>query len=437
MTLRAALLAFTILAGSAEAGSVLMISLDGLRPTDVIEAKKRGLDLPVLTAFLKDSAYATGVKNVLPTVTYPDHTTLITGVWPDKHGVANNEVFDPTGKNMQGWYWYAEDIKVPTLWDVVHAKGGVVASFSWPVSVGTASIDYNVPEYWRAQNMEDLKLLKALATPGLVDRVANETKVPLAAAFSEEPSGDAARTAFAAQMITDVKPRFMTVHLASLDHYQHVYGPGTAKSKEALEALDADVGKLVAAAKAADPGVIIAIVSDHGFAAVDKPMYLSQAFADAGLIQLDDKGKMKSWDAWVWNAGGSAAVVLKDPNDEALKAKVVALLTKLAADPNSGVARFIDAKGIAARGGSPEASFWVDFRIGYSGSGSFTISKTWTLKGTHGYFPDNKEMRATFMIAGPGIKPKNLGEIDMRDIAPTLAKILDVSLDKADGKPLF
>jgi len=111
--------------------------------------------------------------------------------------------------------------------------------------------------------------------------------------------------------------------------------------------------------------------------------------------------------------------------------------TQLAADPASGVARFIDKKGITERGGAANASFWVDFKIGYSGSSSFTISKTFTLKGTHGYFPDNKEMRATFMIAGPGIKAKKLGEIDMRDIAPTLAKILEVPLPKADGKPLF
>ncbi len=129
--------------------------------------------------------------------------------------------------------------------------------------------------------------------------------------------------------------------------------------------------------------------------------------------------------------------MLKNPNDEAVKARVAALLTKLAADPKSGVARFIDKQGIEGRGGSPKASFWVDYQIGFSGDGSFTISKTFTLKGTHGYFPDNKEMRATFMIAGPGIKPKKLGEIDMRDIAPTLAKILDVKLEKADGKPLF
>ena len=439
MSLRPALFAlpFVLLSATASAEPVLMISLDGLRPADVIEAKKKGLNLPNLTAFLQQSAYATGVRNVLPTVTYPDHTTLITGVWPDKHGIGNNEVFDPTGQNFEGWYWYAEDIKVPTLWDVVHDKKGVVGAVGWPVSVGALAIDYNVPEYWRAQNAEDLKIVRAVATPGLINRLEKETKLPLGALFGEDPVHDVARTAYAIQIIADAKPELMTVHLVSLDHYQHEYGPDTEKSKQALEGLDADVGKLIAAAKAADPSVTIAIVSDHGFAPVHAGVYLNQAFAEAGLIKLDEHGKLKSWDAFPWNAGGSAAVVLANPNDEAVKAKVAALLTKLAADPNSGVARWIDKKGIEARGGAVKASFWVDFKIGYSGDSSFTISKTFTLKGTHGYFPDNKEMRATFMIAGPGIKPKKLGDIDMRDIAPTLAKILDVKLEKADGKPLF
>jgi predicted AlkP superfamily pyrophosphatase or phosphodiesterase len=59
------------------------------------------------------------------------------------------------------------------------------------------------------------------------------------------------------------------------------------------------------------------------------------------------------------------------------------------------------------------------------------------VKGTHGYFPEHPEMRATFILSGPGIAKKSLGEIDMRDIAPTLAKILKVSLPGADGKPLL
>ena len=60
------------------------------------------------------------------------------------------------------------------------------------------------------------------------------------------------------------------------------------------------------------------------------------------------------------------------------------------------------------------------------------------VKGTHGYFPTHPEMRATFILSGPSIaKRGSLGEVDMRDIAPTLAKVMKVSLPQADGKPLF
>ena len=64
------------------------------------------------------------------------NTTLITGVWPAVHGITNNTTFDPLGKNFEGWYWYAGDIKVPTLWDAVHAAHRPVASMSWPAGIG-------------------------------------------------------------------------------------------------------------------------------------------------------------------------------------------------------------------------------------------------------------------------------------------------------------
>ena len=64
---------------------------------------------------MKSGAYAEGVRGVvLPTVTYPSHTTLITGVWPSKHGIWNNVAFDPFGINPEGRYWYTQDIRVQT-----------------------------------------------------------------------------------------------------------------------------------------------------------------------------------------------------------------------------------------------------------------------------------------------------------------------------------
>jgi len=435
------LFAAAVAASPAFAAPVLMISIDGLRPLDVVDAPQRGLKVPALRAFMEDGAWAQGVRNVLPTVTYPDHTTLITGVWPNVHGISNNVMFDPLEKNMDGWYWYASDIKVPTLWDAVHANHQIVASIDWPVSVGTQSIDYDIPEYWRALNINDVKLLHALSTPGLPETLSKQVGMPLSSMFAETPASDVARAKFAAALIATEHPEFMTLHLVSLDATQHEDGPDTPQAHATLETIDGAVGDLVAAARKVEPDLVVAIVSDHGFAAVQHDVNLSTAFVKAGFITLDPKTqKPVAWTASVWDAGGSAAIVLKDPNDKPLHDKVAALLKKLAASPPNGIAQVIDKPDIDAAGGGVEASFWVDFKLGYEG-GTKLVSPLVTagsLKGMHGYFPTHPEMRATFMIDGPGIpKADALGEIDMRDIAPTLAKILGVALPTATGKPLW
>src|SRR5499427_9459004 len=148
--------------------TLVMISIDGLRPDYVTAADAHALKIPNLRRFLKDGAFADGVTGVIPTVTYPSHTTLITGVWPARHGILGNATFDPLRQNQGGWYWYAEDIKVPTLWQAATHAGHVVGSISWPVTAGAPGIAFNIPEYWRAQTAEDLKLLRLISTPGLV-----------------------------------------------------------------------------------------------------------------------------------------------------------------------------------------------------------------------------------------------------------------------------
>src|SRR4051812_42737559 len=73
--------------------AVLVISIDGLRSDAVLHAEEHGLKIPVLRSFLRDGAYAEAVNNAVPTYTYPNHTTLITGVWPSEHGIYNNTPF--------------------------------------------------------------------------------------------------------------------------------------------------------------------------------------------------------------------------------------------------------------------------------------------------------------------------------------------------------
>ncbi|HWM61068.1 MAG TPA: alkaline phosphatase family protein [Rhizomicrobium sp.] len=423
----------------AQAAPVLMISIDGLRPGDALEAGARGIKVPALRNLMADGVYASGVRNALPTVTYPNHTTLITGVWPAKHGIANNPTFDPLQKNMGGWYWYSQDIKVQTLWDAVHQTGGKVASLSWPVSVGAKSIDFNLPEYWRANLPEDLKLLSALSTPGIVPLLEKKTGLTLGQADGESVEVDVGRARFAGALIAAKHPQFTTVHLRGLDHIEHESGPGSSEAKAALETLDAAVGRLIVEARKAEPSLVVAIVSDHGFAPVEHAVNLIAPFVQAGLITLDTGNKVTAWQAEPWG-GASAAIVLAHPDDAALKAKVSALLNDLAAKPELGIAHVAEASEIAQLGGTPMASFWVDFKPGYMMGTNPAAPPVGpgTVKGTHGYFPIHPEMRATFILSGPSIARRgSLGEVDMRDIAPTLAKIMKVSLPGADGRPLL
>ena len=109
---------------------LLMISIDGLRPDYVTAADAHGAKIPNLRRFLTEGAFAQGVLGVIPTVTYPSHTTLITGVWPARHGILANVVFDPLRENQSGWYWYTEDIRVPTLWDAAARAGLSTARLS-------------------------------------------------------------------------------------------------------------------------------------------------------------------------------------------------------------------------------------------------------------------------------------------------------------------
>ncbi len=433
--------AAAVLPAAASAEPVLLISIDGLRPSDVIEAQQRGLKVPNLRRFLTEGSYATGVRGVLPTVTYPSHTTLITGASPARHGIVSNTTFDPLQINSGGWFWYASDIKLPTLWSAAAAAGLTVGNVHWPVSVGAKGVTWNLPQLWRSGNADDAKLLGALATPGLIPELERAAGEPYAAGIDESVEGDELRARFAVALIARHHPDFATVYLTGLDHQQHADGPGTPPAHAVLERIDAALGRLISAERKVHPDAVIAVVSDHGFAPISHETNLFRAFIDAGLITLGPDGKVKSWEAMAWPSGGSAAVVLARPADTALLSRVSALLTRLQADPANGIAAIALAPQIAEMRGNPQASFFIDLKPGF-GMGGFGdaaggLAVPSHIKGTHGYFPASAAMQSTFMMIGPRIpKGRSLGVIDMRSIAPTLAAIMHVRLSGAELAPL-
>jgi hypothetical protein len=452
--LQAAICLFILAAAPAVAQThqpVLMISVDGMRPDYVTDADAHRLRIPNLRRILAEGAHASGVNGVLPTVTYPSHTTLVTGVWPAEHGILNNGRFDPERKFSGAWYWYADAIKVPTLWSAAHTSGLHTASVSWPVTVDSADIDFDIPEYWRsagpgdANNPDDRFLMNSVSHPdGELAHIAARVKTPYMMGNDTTLAGDEVRTTYSLDILKQHRPEFMTIHLSSLDEEEHLHGPFSDEANADLEGIDVMIGRLVAQERANYPNAVIAIVSDHGFAPVEHAVNFAVPFIQAGLIQLG-KGSsgnpvVTSWQAEPWSAGCVTPIILHDPGDSVTRDKVKNMLDTLAANPTNGVESVLDHQQTIALGGFPDAAFLVTLKVGYCNgsalSGAMVTASA--QKGAHGYnIATTPAMRSSLFIFGQGIAHgKDLGLVDMRQIAPTLAQVLGVSLPSAKQEPL-
>ena len=440
LLVRPLFLLFAIAAGSpALAASVLMISVDGLKPEYVLEADAHGLKIPFLRGMLREGTYARGVTGVWPTVTYPSHTTLLTGLSPAEHGIYNNLEFDPKSTFANAWYWYAQQIRVPTLWQAAHEAGLSTASIGWPVSVGAAAVDFLIPEYWRVAHLTDVDpsdawLLAAVSRPeGLLQKMQARLG-PYMRGNDPSPPGDEIKTRYALDILRTQKPKFMTIHLSSLDEEQHGHGPFSPEANQDLEVIDGQLAQLFAASRANDPEAVAVVVSDHGFVQITHKVNLMQPFLRAGLVQSG------GWKAQPWSGSGMAAVMLHDPADSQVQAQVRELLQSLKADPNNGIAEVLEGDAIKKRGAFPDASFLVIMKLGYYALADATsplLSEVHGTQGSHGFSPEYPEMRAALFIAGTGIaRHRDLGVIDMRQVAPTVAQLLNVHLPSAAQAPL-
>jgi predicted AlkP superfamily pyrophosphatase or phosphodiesterase len=231
------------------------------------------------------------------------------------------------------------------------------------------------------------------------------------------------------------KPKFMTIHLSSLDEQQHGHGPFSPEANADLEVIDGQLAQLFAASRANDPKAIALVVSDHGFVRITHKVNLMQPFLSAGLVQSGG-----AWKAQPWSGSGMAAVMLHDPADSQLQGQVRDLLQSMQADPNNGIAEVLERDAIKQRGAFPDASFLVIMKLGYYALSDMTsplLSEVPGAQGSHGFSPEYPEMRAAFFMAGAGIAPhRDLGLIDMRRIAPTVAQQLGVRLSTGAQAPL-
>lgn len=430
--------------------SVLLISIDALKPEFVFESEKIGVNLPnIKKYFVENGTYASkGVKSVFPTFTYTCHHSIITGTYPVTHGVHTNKVFDPTGKHMDAWNWYvSEDAK--NLWECAKENGYISSSVGFPVSVGAKS-DYHIPEIWRDGSHLDSKLIDAVSRPqGMVREMEKEIG-RFAGGTDLTIEGDTIRQKAALWILDnkikkhlEEKPFFMSCYYAAYDETAHINGVYSKEAIEDLEKIDALVGELIEKAhEMTNNNVVVCVVSDHGTIDNKYDIKPNIIFAKNNLIEIDINGKLINWDVWCQRSGGTGQIRLRDKENQEIKSKVEAVLKELLEDENSGISEVITGEEAKeTRRGFPEADYVIISKPGYEVRedtlGEYLDSNT-AQKAQHGYCENLKDMRASFYIEGINIeKNRDIEELRLVDIAPTLAKIMGFEIPTCEGENIL
>ena len=428
---------------------LVVISLDALQTCDLELLKT----LPYGSQWLKDASIAKNVHEVYPTLTYPIHTTLITGVYPETHGITHNQkaslLPDEPDFSLMGsdWYWEKENIKVPTLADAVFADGRIVASVNWPVTGGEKR-GFNCPEIWPVKALceDPREVYKNSASENVYDRYYDK----YIAHYNWKNNDDLLTYGgeIAIDLIENEKPDLMLYHAVHLDHIRHVYGDMARETEDCLKTLDILVHRIFEAAKRAGTfdETNFVILGDHGQIDIDDVFYLNNALRDAGLIQVDENGTPVSYDAYAFSAGFSAQVHLRDPEDKELVERVGAVLNGLAkAFPQYIERVYTKQEATEEEHLTGKFSFVLEGTNGtildaQVNNGPYVQPKDTKWKkgygAMHGHHPD-KGPKPPFIAFGPDVKKGViLDGVSMLDLCPTMAKLAGVEMTGMVGKPL-
>lgn len=427
--------AILLIATSLQAATkkVIVISIDGLRGITLVSLSTRGLHTPNLNEFVQGGALADGLIGVYPTVTYPSHTTLVTGVSPGIHGILGNGMFDPERQLDGAWYWYARQIQRPTLYTIAKDKGLITGAVSWPVTID-ARIDYNFPEYREPDTDEGLLLYGGLCTQGLLAAY-EKANTPL----QLEHIDDEVRATMARYLITTYKPDLLFVHLIDMDHQQHLHGPDSPEAFKTLENIDRLIGTIRDAVKTSEPNgqVDYIVVSDHGFRPVEKRFNPNAVLTSLGLEGTKDHPE--NWRVSAFDNGGSFGLVAHDPNDKEAITIATQTFKQLATEGTWGIDKFYDATETRALEGYSNSFASVSMQSGFTLEGASTgawLADTKT-RGMHGYAPGPKELDASFLAFGPGIPHRHIPRSKLVDVAPTVANILNLPMPNVEGHDLL
>ena len=416
-------------------GSVVVISLDGFPASALADPL---VPVPTLRRLAASGAVAAGMTIVNPAVTWPNHTTMVTGVHPAKHGVLFNGMLVRGGPKdplrVEPWRDKREMVQGDTVYDLAHRAGMGTAQVDWVAIQNPGTITWAFPE----RPSVDGAVEKAMIAAGVVTKADVEgfPKLPIT-------RRDQIWTDAASFIITTHKPRLMLLHWLTLDSTHHRYGPGSLAASGAMAFLDAQVARILDAVKVAglESKTTFVIVSDHGFHTTKRLIRGNAVLRQAGL--LTGEAAALQADAYVVPEGGTAMVYVTDPqNRERLRPKLMEIFRATEGVDRVLVESEFAALGLPSPSRNPQMADLVlvakqDYAFGGGLDGEAVVAAAAGGAGHHGSLSSEPDMNAIFIASGYRVRPgARLGQIATVDIAPTIAALLGLKMGAVDGKAL-
>jgi predicted AlkP superfamily pyrophosphatase or phosphodiesterase len=362
-----------------------------------------------------------GMMPVNPSVTWPNHTSVVTGVRPSKHGVIYNglPVRSEGGipVRVEPWAEKAQLVQATTLYDVAHQAGLTTGEIDWVAIYNAPTITYSFAEVPKP----DAACVKEMVKAGIVTEAEITDFRKMNIVFRDE-----VWTRAAEHMIETHKPNLLLYHLLTTDSAQHQYGARSLGGNTALALADARVGRLVEAVRRAgiEDKTTFIVVSDHGFHTYNQTIRA----ADRLPAELQN-------DVFVVPEGGTAMVYIRSDKRQELAPKVRAAFEA----SKNGIESVIGPESYAELGYPDPAKSdrMADMVLAAAPGYSFSGKSASNTGGAHGYLNRVSDMQAILILSGAGIRSGvNLGKVPNLDVAPTAAVLLGLRLQDVEGKPL-
>lgn len=417
---------------------MILISLDAVGAKDIPYLKT----LPNFGKLWERAAKCEHVQSVYPSVTYPAHTSIITGKKPVNHGVINNILMQPKRPDPD-WMWQRSYVKGTTLYDEVQKKGWKTASLLWPVTA-KSKVNYNFPEVFANRPWQHQITVSA----------ANGTawyEIMLYQKFGKivngihQPELDNFVHASALYTMNRYNPDLMMIHFTDVDTNRHIYGVENDKITDALKRHDKRLGELMSMLEITGDmkKTTVVVLGDHYQMDTARVVYWNYFFKQHGFLKAD--GDVITDYTFVSNNCDGSAYIYENPAKPATKAerkKLTELLFACKDNPLYGIDRIFTGEEAGKLGADSTCIYMIEaktpvFYLDFCHTLTESVEemKKGKMRGTHGYLPDKPDYETFFMALGYGVKEGTVIEsMNLYDEGPTLAKIAGVTLPDADGE---